>query len=104
MLSSNTTEIIRRLDDGRHVGDRLAWIGFVLAAMTFISTPFVMITGYYGMNVHELVDGAVVTLFDFWRSVLPVMAIVVGLIIVTALKMLTMSRQVVSRTGPPWQK
>ena len=87
MLSSNTKQIIHKLDRGQQLGDRLAWVGMILAAMTFISTPFVMITGYYGMNVGELSEGGLATTFEFWQASLPVMAISIGLTVVVVLKL-----------------
>lgn len=87
MLSRSTAEIIQRLDSGQRLGDRLAFVGLVLAGTTFVSTPFAMITGYYGMNVQELVDGGVTTLFEFWQAVLPVLAAVATVTVVVALRL-----------------
>ena len=43
-----------------------------------------LLTGFYGMNVKELTQGATGTLFDFWQIGIPVLfvtAIAVALII-----------------------
>lgn len=75
MLSYSTTQIADRLDGGRKLGERIATVGVVLAAMSGLTSPLAVVTGYYGMNVHELTDDGNSTLFDFWSVAIPVIVI-----------------------------
>lgn len=75
MLSYSTTQIADRLDGGRKLGERIAAVGVVLAAVSGLTSPLAVVTGYYGMNVRELTDGGNSSLFDFWTVAAPVFTI-----------------------------
>lgn len=75
MLSYSTTQIADRLDGGRKLAERIAAAGVVLAAISGLTSPLAVVTGYYGMNVRELTDGGSSSLFDFWTVAAPVIAI-----------------------------
>lgn len=79
MLSYSTTQIADRLDGGRKLGERIAAVGVVLAAISGLTSPLAVVTSYYGMNVRELTDGSSSSLFDFWSVAIPV--IVVSLVV-----------------------
>ena len=72
-ISYSTAEITKRLDSGRHVANKVAKIGLIIAAITGIVSPLSLITGYYGMNVQEFVPGAFGTLYGFWTVSLPIL-------------------------------
>lgn len=46
-----------------------------LAILAGIVAPMSLLTGYYGMNVKELTQGANGTLFDFWEIGIPVLLV-----------------------------
>ena len=48
-----------------------------------------LLTGFYGMNVKELTQGATGTLFDFWEIGIPVLLVTVIAVAFTILWMLT---------------
>ena len=51
-----------------------------------------LLTGYYGMNVQELTQGATGTLFDFWQIGIPVLLVTAIAIAFIMLWMLTGSK------------
>lgn len=72
MLSYSMTQIADRLEGGRKLGERITGVGVVLAAVSGVTAPLAVVTGYYGMNVSELTSGGNASLFDFWAVALPV--------------------------------
>ncbi|KAK5095049.1 hypothetical protein LTR70_007179 [Exophiala xenobiotica] len=74
MLSYSTARIAERLESGSKVGEKIAAIGIVLAAISGVTSPLAIVTGYFGMNVNSLVEGGKSTPFDFWSIALPVIA------------------------------
>jgi Mg2+ and Co2+ transporter CorA len=75
IISYSTTQITERLDAGRTIAEKFATIGVVLAGVSALISPLALLTGYYGMNVQELVPGAGGTLFNFWQVALPVLLV-----------------------------
>lgn len=96
ILSDSTAQIIHRMDSGQQLGERLATIGLVLAAVSFLSTPFVMVTGYFGMNVRELIEETTPTMFEFWQTTLPFMAVSIGLLIIVFLRLISKNQKLLS--------
>ena len=54
--------------------------------------PMSLLTGFYGMNVKELTQGATGTLFDFWEIGIPVLLITAIAVAFIMLWMLTGSK------------
>lgn len=75
IISYSTTQITERLDAGRTIAEKFATIGVLLAGISALISPLSLLTGYYGMNVQELVPGAGGTLFNFWQIALPVLVV-----------------------------
>ena len=46
-----------------------------LAGLAGIVAPMSLLTGFYGMNVKELTQGATGTLFEFWEIGIPVLLV-----------------------------
>lgn len=46
-----------------------------LAGLAGIVAPMSLLTGFYGMNVRELTQGATGTLFEFWEIGIPVLLV-----------------------------
>lgn len=51
--------------------------------------PMSLLTGFYGMNVKELTQGATGSLFDFWEIGIPVLLVTAIAVAFTMLWMLT---------------
>ena len=75
VISYNATQITERLDRGREVAERFGKIGVFLAALAGLVAPMSLLTGFYGMNVKELTQGATGTLFGFWEIGIPVLLV-----------------------------
>jgi Mg2+ and Co2+ transporter CorA len=71
-ISINATQITERLDSGRVIGERLTKVGLIIAATTSFLAPLNLLTSYYGMNMTEMTNDGLVTLFRFWNVGLPV--------------------------------
>ena len=83
-MSYSAAQITERLDGGREIAEQVGKIGIFLAGLAGIVAPMSLLTGFYGMNVKELTQGANGTLFDFWEVGIPVLlvtAISVGFIV-----------------------
>ena len=87
MISYSATQITERLDSGQRLGEQFAKIGMFLAALAGIVAPLSLLTGFYGMNVQELVPGTSGTLFGFWRIGIPVLLLTTSCIASTAIWM-----------------
>lgn len=81
------------MDQGRKLGEQFARIGMYLAGLAGFVAPMSLLTGYFGMNVQELVPGTNGTLFDFWKIGAPVLILSASCIIVVAIWMMTDSRR-----------
>jgi Mg2+ and Co2+ transporter CorA len=80
IISYGTTQITEKLDAGRTIAEKFATIGVLLAGVSALTSPFALLTGYYGMNVQELVPGGGGTLLNFWQVALPVLLVcIVGI-------------------------
>ncbi|KAF6220521.1 hypothetical protein HO133_002954 [Letharia lupina] len=75
VISYSTTQITERLDHGREVAEQFGKIGVFLAGLAGIVAPMSLLTGFYGMNVKELTQGATGTLFEFWEIGIPVLLV-----------------------------
>ncbi len=74
-ISYGTTQITERLDSGRSIAEKFTTIGIILAGVSGLISPLALLTSYYGMNVQELVEGAPVSLFDFWQVAMPTLLV-----------------------------
>lgn len=74
MLSYSMARIAERLESGSRAGEKIAAVSIVLAAISGVTFPLAIVTGYFGMNVNSLVEGGKSTPFDFWSIALPVIA------------------------------
>ena len=92
MISYSATQITERLDSGQRLGEQFAKIGMFLAALAGIVAPLSLLTGFYGMNVQELVPGTSGTLFGFWRIGISVLLLTTSCIASTAIWMTNKSR------------
>lgn len=75
VISYSTTQITERLDKGRDIAEKFGKIGIFLAGLAGIVAPMSLLTGYYGMNVKELTQGANGTLFEFREIGIPVLLV-----------------------------
>lgn len=89
MLSYSTTKIADRLDSGRKIAERIAYIGVVLASISGLTSPLAVITGYFGMNVSQFTSGGQLDLFDFWQIAGPLCAITGLIFCVILLRLIT---------------
>lgn len=64
-----------------------------LAGLAGIVAPMSLLTGYYGMNVQELVPGTNGTLFDFWQIGTPILLLTASCVSVVTIWMMTESRR-----------
>ena len=63
------------MDHGREIAERFGKIGVFLAGLAGIVAPLSLLTGFYGMNVQELTQGATGSLFEFWEIGIPVLLV-----------------------------
>lgn len=89
MLSYSATQIADRLDQGRKIAERVAYIGVVLASISGLTSPLAVITGFFGMNVSEFTNGGQIALFEFWEIALPVVAVTILVVCVILLRLIT---------------
>jgi len=101
MLSYSTAKIAERLESGTKVGEKIAAVGIVLAAISGVTSPLAIVTGYFGMNVDSLVEGGKSTTFDFWSTALPVIAFSIVVIGIMALRLIR--RVLSSNAGAAWK-
>lgn len=101
MLSYSTAKIAERLESGTKVGEKIAAVGIVLAAISGVTSPLAIVTGYFGMNVDSLVEGGKSTTFDFWSTALPVIAFSTVVIGIMALRLFR--RVLSSNAGAAWK-
>ena len=73
MTSYNTTQITERFDYGRTVAEQFSKIGVFLAGFAAIVALMSLLTGYYGINVREMIPGATAILFQFRRIGVPML-------------------------------
>ena len=92
VISYSATQITERLDRGRDVAEQIGKIGIFLAGLAGIVAPMSLLTGFYGMNVKELSQGATATLFEFWEVGIPVLLITAISVAFIVLWMLTGSK------------
>lgn len=74
-LSHSIALIGDRLDEGRRMSELTTKIAIAVACVASIVAPLSVLTGFFGMNVAEFVPGTSLTLFDFWKTGLPVMLV-----------------------------
>jgi len=72
MLSYSTAKIAEKLESGSKLGEKLATVGIILAAISGLTSPLAVVTGYFGMNMNAFSKDGQSTLFDFWSTALPV--------------------------------
>jgi Mg2+ and Co2+ transporter CorA len=89
MLSHSATEIANRLDKGSKIAERLATIGLILAAVSALTSPFAIITGFFGMNVAEFVEGTTKTLLDFWQVAVPTITVSFGILTLVIIRLIS---------------
>lgn len=89
VISYSTTQITERLDHGREVAEQFGKIGMFLAGLAGIVAPISLLTGFYGMNVKELTQGATGTLFGFWEIGIPVLLVTAICVAFVVLWMMT---------------
>ena len=99
VISYSATQITERLDGGREVAERFGKIGVFLAALAGIVAPMSLLTGFYGMNVKELTEGATGTLFGFWEIGIPVLLLTAVSVAFSVLWMMTGSEATSSKKG-----
>ena len=63
-----------------------------LSALAGIVAPISLLTGFYGMNVKELTQGATGTLFGFWEISIPVLLVTAVSVAFIILWMMTGSK------------
>lgn len=64
-----------------------------LAGLAGIVAPMSLLTGYYGMNVQELVPGTNGTLFEFWQIGAPILLFTASGVSVATIWILTDSQR-----------
>lgn len=72
MLSYSSASVAEKLERASKSGEKIAAVGVVLAAISGLTSPLAIVTGYFGMNMESLVEDGRSSLFDFWSVAIPV--------------------------------
>ena len=73
LVSCNTSKMTHKLEQGNHLSDQFTRIGIVVASLAAVISPISLLTGFFGMNVHEFTSDATIGLYDFWQYGVPLL-------------------------------